>query len=173
MSRYTIYLALILSLSFIVLSNGIVLASNHSASQIEAQQAIDTAQTAIFEAFGQITQADLAGADITDLVLTLNMAINNLNLARAAYNVSEYASAILLAESARDAAEVVSNEAQSRLVIAHTNSTIQILLIVTVVVAAVVITYLLITRWQKHKQQRTRTLLRMKISLPKEEESDK
>ncbi|MFX1475157.1 MAG: hypothetical protein ACFFCO_06760 [Promethearchaeota archaeon] len=172
MSHYKLYLVLIFSLSIISLSNGLALALNHSASQTEAQQAIDTAQTAIYEAFGQITQADLVGADITDLVSGLNLAINNLNLAHAAFDASDFTSAIQLAEMAQSAAEVIINEAQSRLALTLTSSLIHLLLIGIVIVTAVIVTYFLITRWQKHRQQQTRRLLGMEIRLPREEESD-
>jgi hypothetical protein len=158
-------------LNLIGFSNGLALALNHSASQTEAQQAIDTAQTAIYEAFGQITQADLAGADIADLVSNLNSAINNLNLARAAFDASDFTSATQLAEMAQDAAEVVINEAQSRLTLTLTNSLIQLILIGIVIITTVIVTYFLITRWQKHRRQQTRKLLGMEIRLPKEGES--
>lgn len=172
MPRYIILIGLILSLSIASFSAGLVAAPNYSASQVEAQQAIETAQTTINDAFGQITQADLAGADISDLVSALNLAISDLDLARAAFSASEYASTTLLAESAQNAAEAVLNEAQTRVTVALTNSIIQVLLILVVIIAVVVFTYLLITRWRKHKQQQTRTLLRMEIHLPREEERD-
>ncbi len=169
MPRCKTYLVLILCLSIIGLSNGLALALKQSDFQNEAQQAIDTAQTTIYEAFNQITQTDLAGADITDLASALNTAINNLNLARAAFNASEFTTAIQLAESAQNTAEGVIDEAQRRLAIALTNSATQILLVCVVVVTAVIITYMLITRWKKHRRQQTREILRMKIRLPKEE----
>ena len=172
MPRHLILIGLVLSLSVTGFSAGLVTTSNYTASQVEAQEAIDAAQTTIYVAFRKITQADMAGADIRDLVAELNSAIRDLNLARNAFSASDFTGAISFAESAQNTAEEVFNEAQSREVIATTNSMIQILIILSVIVAAVVFAYFLITRWRKQKQQHTRTLLRVGIRLPKEEESD-
>jgi hypothetical protein len=148
------------------------MAPNHAFAQVEAQEAIDTAQTVIHTAFGKLTQADLAGADIRDLVADLNSAIRDLDLARVAFSNSDFSSAMDYAESAQSTAEEVFSEAQSREVVANTNSMIQVLLIVVVIVTAVIVAYFLLTRWRKQKHRHTRALLRMEIRLPEEEVSD-
>jgi hypothetical protein len=138
----------------------------------EAQQAITTAQAALNTAFGEVVLADLARAPINDLVDSLNAAGATLNQARAAFNASDYASAIALAANAEATADTVRNQALNRRVDASLQGAMQVLIIVAGVGIALVATYLLLTRWRRYQQQRRRDLLRMEIRLPKQQEEE-
>jgi cytochrome bd-type quinol oxidase subunit 2 len=136
----------------------------------EAQQAINEAQDAIYSALGHIAEVNLAGAPITDFVTSLNDAIEILTQARAAYNASNFEYATLLAGNAKNAAELVSQQAQTCLTETRINAAIQLLITITILIVVVVITYFLITRWRDQKRKRTQDLLRMEIRLPTQEE---
>jgi hypothetical protein len=138
----------------------------------QAEQAITAAQAALNTAFGEVMLADLARAPISDLVDALNAAANTLNQARAAFNASDYASAIALAANAEAAAETVRDQAQNRRTNANLQGAMQILITITGVGIAAAVAYLLLTRWRRYQQQRRRDLLRMEIRLPEQPEEE-
>lgn len=136
----------------------------------EAQQAISAAQAAVNTAFSEVVLTDSSRAPINDLVDTLNAAIATLGQAQAAYNASDYASAIALAANAELMADTVRNQAQNRRADANLQGAMQILTIFGGVGIVLVVTYLLLTRWRRYQQQRRRDLLRMEIRLPEDQE---
>ncbi len=136
----------------------------------EAQQAINKAQDAINSAFGYMVEADLAGAEISDFVVSLNDAIEILTHAQAAFNASNFTSATELADDAKNAAELVGQQAQSRLLETRINAAIQALITISIFVVVVAVTYLLITRWREQKRKREQSLMQMEIHLPNQED---
>lgn len=144
-------------------------------SQGEALQAITDAQTALNAAFKEVMLADLARAPISDLVAALNDAIATLGQARAAFNATDYASAVTFAANAETAADAIGTQALNRRAEANLQGALQILAVVGGVVITVAVAYLLLTRWRRYQQQRRRDLLRTEIRLPdrpKEEEKN-
>jgi hypothetical protein len=61
-----------------------------SASEGSARAAIDTAKTAIKNAYDTIAQAEAAGANVDSLMTTLNEAANSLSKAELAYSSGNY-----------------------------------------------------------------------------------
>lgn len=140
--------------------------------QHQAQEAIDAAQMAINTAYTTLTFADSVGSSITDLISTLNAAINELNQARIAYNRTDYSTAITLAESAETTAQAVGNEAQVRGTTTLSQTQAQLVLVFAVVLLSFPIGYIAITSWQKYRKEKRRAFLQMEVRLPDEEEED-
>ena len=140
--------------------------------QNQAQQAIEAAQTAINTAYTNLAFADAAGSSITDLVNSLNGAIIALNQARRAYNLTNYSTAISLAQGAETTANNVSDEAQLRGLTSVSQTQSQIVLVFAVILISLPVSYLLIDRWQQYRKQKRREFLRMEIRLPEDEEED-
>jgi signal transduction histidine kinase len=138
--------------------------------QSEALQAINSAQAAINTAYTQVRTADAAGAQVSDLISTLNTAIRDLNQARTAYDAANYGQAITLATSVGNEADVVTSEAQNRAHIATTQFQVQLIAAITLVVVVVVVLYFGITRWQRYRKQKKREFLQMRIQLPDDEQ---
>jgi hypothetical protein len=138
--------------------------------QSEAQQAINSAQTAINTAYVNVRTADAAGAQVTDLIGTLNNAIHDLNQARSAYDMTNYGQAISLATNAENNATTVTSEAQSRGQAAVLQFQVQLTATITLVVIIVVIVYFVITRWQRYRKQQKREFLQMRIQLPDDDQ---
>ena len=138
----------------------------------QAQQAIETAQNAINTAYTNLAFADAAGSSISDLINTLNGAINNLNQARHAYNLTNYSTAISLAQGAETTANTVSDEAHLRGLTSISQTQSQILLVIAVILISLPASYMIIDRWQKYRKQKRQEFLRMEIRLPEDEEED-
>ncbi|MDO8055909.1 MAG: AC78 family protein [Candidatus Hermodarchaeota archaeon] len=138
--------------------------------QSEAQQAIDSAQDAINTAYTHVQTADAAGAQISDLISTLNTAIRDLNQARTAYDATNYGQAITLATNAENNATIVTSEAQNRGYSATLQIQVQIIATIAVVVIVIVVLYFVITRWQRYRQQQKREFLQMRIHLPEDDQ---
>ena len=138
--------------------------------EAQALAAINAAQTAINTAYTNLAFADITGADITDLIGTLNTAINELDQARRAYNNTNYASAITLAENAQNTADSISEEAQIRRYTALIQLQVQAIIIIAFVVIAIIIGYFVVTRWQKYHKEKRREFMQMEIQLPNEED---
>ena len=138
--------------------------------QSAAQQAIDSAQTAINVAYVNLRTADAAGAQVTDLIGTLNNAIRDLTQARSAYDATNYGQAISLATNAENNATTVTSEAQSRGQAAVLQFQVQLTVTIALVVIVVVIVYFAITRWQRYRKQQKREFLQMRIQLPDDDQ---
>jgi hypothetical protein len=139
----------------------------------QAQTAIENAQSAINTAVTVLIQAEYAGAHISDLIVTLNSAIDELLLARSAYNAADYTSAIQYAQNTLAIAEEVNGEAHLRHLLALQSSLLQLGLIFIVVISVIGLSYSLIFYWQKRAKRQRTNLLRMEIRLPsKEKEED-
>jgi hypothetical protein len=138
--------------------------------QSEAQQAIESAQTAINAGYVTVRTADAAGAQVTDLIGTLNNAIRDLNQARSAYDATNYGQAISLATNAENNATSVTSEAQSRGLAAVLQFQVQLILTITLIVLVVIIVYFAITRWQRYRKQQKREFLQMRIQLPDDDQ---
>jgi hypothetical protein len=129
--------------------------------QNQAQQAIEAAQTAINTAYTNLAFADAAGSPITDLIGTLNGAIIELNQARRAYNLTDYSTAISLAQGVETTAHNVSDEAQLRGLTSVSQTQAQILLVFAVILISLPASYMVIDRWQKYRKQKRHEFLRM------------
>lgn len=141
--------------------------------EVEAQQAIDDAQTAINEAYLLLTIADSIGVEINDIISTLNGAINTLNQARSAFNASDYTTAMTLANTAQNTAEGVGTQAAQRYDATRVQLIIQIIIILAVVVIVIVVTYFAIRRWRTYRKQKRQEFLQMEIRLPEENKESK
>jgi hypothetical protein len=140
--------------------------------QNQAQQAIDTAQTAINTAYTNLAFADAAGSSITDLIGTLNGAITELTQARHAYNLADYSTALSLAQGAESTANNVSDEAQLRGLTSVSQTQAQIVLVFAVILISLPVSYLVIEHLQRYRKQKKQEFLRMEIRLPDDEEED-
>jgi type II secretory pathway pseudopilin PulG len=138
--------------------------------QSEALQAINSAQDAINSAYEHVRTADGAGAQVVDLISTLNVAIQDLTGARTAYDSANYGQAITLATSAENNATIVRSEAQSRGASAALQFQVQIIGSIALIVIVVVIVYFAITRWQRYRRQQKREFLQMRIQLPNDDQ---
>ncbi len=143
-----------------------------SSQQSEAEQAINSAQSAINVAYNHLVVADRTGAPIIDLIEDLNSAINDLNQARTAYNNMDYAFAITLAGNAQDTANSVTDQSQQRRFATLAQLQVQIILAIVVTAIAILVTYFALTRWYKYRKQKRRDFLQMEIRLPDEDEED-
>jgi hypothetical protein len=140
--------------------------------QDQAQQAIDAAQSAINAAYSNLVFADSVGSSINDLIGSLNGAILDLNAARHAYNLTDYSTAITLAENAESAANTVSSEAQQRGVITTAQTQSQIIVTIAIVSIVLVGSYFAVTRWQKYRKQKRREFLQMEIRLTDDDDEE-
>ena len=138
--------------------------------QSEAQQAINAAQDAINTAYTYLQTADVAGAQVSDLINTLNTAIRDLNQARAAYDATNYGYAITLATNAENNATIVTSEAQNRGTLATLQVQVQLSATIAIIVIVVVILYFAITRWLRYRKRQKREFLQMRIQLPEDDQ---
>ncbi|MHA2406222.1 MAG: hypothetical protein ACXACH_05675, partial [Candidatus Hermodarchaeia archaeon] len=116
--------------------------------------------------------ADAAGSSITDLIGTLNGAITELNQARHAHNLTDYSTAISLAQGAESTANNVSDEAQLRGLTSVSQTQSQIVLVFAVILISLPASYIVIDRWQRYRKEKRQEFLRMEIRLPDDEEED-
>ena len=174
---------LLLIFPLLIVSLGILGTSSHNAVPIpatnvyqplqdQAQQAIDTAQSAINTAYTNLAFADSVGSSINDLIGTLNEAIVELNQARQAYNLTDYSTAIILAEGAENTANTIRSEAQLRGITTVAQTQAMILPVVTVILISIPASYFVVTRWQRYRKEKRREFLRMEIQLPDDEKED-
>ncbi len=172
-SSYTFRYSCIFALFLII---GLLAIPTMSCTQDEedqAQAAITDAQAAINSAVAVLIQADFTGADISDLIILLNSAIDELRIARAAFNLTDYSSAIQYAQNANALADQVSEDAHFRHFFALQNSVLQIGTIFIVILFVAGLSYSLFLYWTKREKQQRTTLLRMEIRLPEKENEEK
>ncbi len=154
----------------LVISNQTPVVTLTQSQETQAQQAINAAQTAINTAYINLVYADTTGSPISDLIEALNGAIVELNQARRAYNATDYATAITLAENAQTTANSISEDAQVRRYTTFVQIQAQLFFIIAVAVIALLITYFALAQWRKYRKEKRRELLQMEIRLPDEQE---
>jgi hypothetical protein len=71
--------------------------SNAATSQSQAVSALDDAEGAVVSAYGAVSKADAAGANVSDMLIRLNEAGDFLSRAHIAYSIGDYDSAVELA----------------------------------------------------------------------------
>ncbi len=91
---------------------------NHQSIKISAQTdnvsiKIQEANTALNAAFNAVLDAEQAGANITDLIVQLNFAANNLSQAENNYRIGDYTTAVYQAESVLPLAQQIILQAQN------------------------------------------------------------
>lgn len=86
---------------------------NISAQTDNVSIKIQEAKTAFNAALNAVLDAEQAGANITDLIVQLNFAVNNLSKAENNYRIGDYTTAVSQAESVVLSAQEVSAAAQN------------------------------------------------------------
>ncbi len=139
----------------------------------EAQQRINEAKIAIYDAYNICVEAEEAGADVSSLVGKLNNAIDLLTEAKAFLSEGDYTNAKIkatLAKSEANQVKIVAQDLKSQALFRKWLESIIIPIGATLLL--VIIAIFMYKGWTWYVKKREAEILKMKIRLPEDKEEE-